>query len=115
MRLFTTTLVSYRSVMSRISPQQQQRHHNNNNVSVEFSRSGPGLEGDQDQVRINVEAGPDHDYLHPLNDISKYNRVVAQVPQSRLPDYNYNTQNRNRNRNSWGSTLPPQCLDNMHR
>ena len=97
--------------MSRISP--QQRPHNNN-VSVEFSRAG-GLDTDQDQVRINVEAGADHDYLHPLNDISQYNRVVAQVAQSGLPDYNYNSQNRNRNRNSWGSTLPPQCLDNMHR
>ena len=103
----------YRSAMSRISPQQRP-HNNNNNVSVEFTRSGPGPENEQDQVRINVEAGAEHDYLHPLNDLNQYNRVVSQVAQSR-PDYNYNTRNVKRNRNSWGSTLPPQCLDNMNR
>ena len=111
-RLVTTNLVSYRSVVSRISPQQRPQ---NNNLSVEFSRAG-GPETDQDQVRINVEAGPDHDYLHPLNDIQQYNRVVSQLAQcSPAPDYNYNSQNLNRNRNSWGSTLPPQCLDNIQR
>ena len=99
--------------MSRISP--QQRPHNNN-LSVEFSRSGQELEADQGQVRINLEARSEHDYLHPLNDINQYNRVVSQVNQCReTPDYNYNSHNLNRNRNSWGSTLPPQCLDNMQR
>ena len=97
--------------MSRISP--QQRAQNNNNLSVEF-RSGAGLQGEQEQVRINVEAGSEHDYLHPLNDINQYNRLVSQVPQSRQsPDYNKH--NLNGNRNSWGSTLPSQCLDNMNR
>ena len=103
--------------MSRISPQQRAQN-NNNNLSVEFSRSGSGLlEGEeQEQVRINLEAGPEHDYLHPLNDLNQYNRVVSQVAQARLsPDYNYNSHNLNRNRNSWGSTLPNQCLDNMQR
>ena len=103
--------------MSRISPQQRAQN-NNNNLSVEFSRSGSGLleEGEEEQVRINLQAGPEHDYLHPLNDLNQYNRVVSQVAQARLsPDYNYNSHNLNRNRNSWGSTLPNQCLDNMQR
>ena len=116
MRLLTIIVIFYRSVMSRISPQQRPHHrnnNNNNNLSVEFSRSGSGLQTEEDQVRINLEPGPDHDYLHPLNDLNQYNRVVSQV----APDYNYNSHNLNRNinKNSWGSTLPNQCLDNIKR
>ena len=116
MRLLTIIVIFYRSVMSRISPQQRPHHHrnnNNNNLSVEFSRSGSGLQTEEDQVRINLEPGSDHDYLHPLNDLNQYNRVVSQV----APDYNYNSHNLNRNinKNSWGSTLPNQCLDNIKR
>ena len=54
--------------MSSISPKQRP---SGQNLSVQFNRSG-GSDGDK--ARINVEKNGSHDYLHPLNDIHKFNK-----------------------------------------
>ena len=93
--------------MSSISPKQRP---SGQNLSVQFNRSG-GSDGEK--ARINVEKNGSHDYLHPLNDIHKFNKVVSQVSQHEDP-LSPRQAVKLSDRKSWGSTLPPQYRNNLH-
>jgi len=97
-----------RTVLSRISPRQR------------FSKSGVMASQTRPVQQVKEEAiehpVPPHNYIHPLNDVERYNALVLKTNiQSSLPPsspYGYLTKGGDLQlhtagyRQSWGSTLP---------